>query len=400
MPEPEKAVEGDEQAQTGPSAEKPTAHPGGRVLKGALDALSKYWQLIVALVSIGIALIGWVGLGVSPLEGMKEIQNRMGQRKSQQELARRHIDLGNRFLDVGQTKAAEVEFRQAKELDKYNEEADLGLLKTSVFEPVVEKEYDPEVAKRRIDAILQLKGHDKDTHALAYLGDVYSNINRERAMDYYERALASDDKNAWAFYGKGLLVEQEGNRDLALQMYDKAIEISELNHSFLNNAAYQHFLQHDYVTAEQMYVQVVNSQPDFLLSYCYLANTQWVMGQTKLVDRNLEPLEEKLPLVIKLKINQPSWMIQVKDQNDLVYLYSPEEKMAYLRYLLALARQLAGRPKDARRELEKEATESRGHDISQARRVLESDIANIERNPGFAEELHAFKLMLKSRSLQ
>jgi tetratricopeptide (TPR) repeat protein len=319
--------------------QKPPPPASRTAFASLLDKATKYWTLMVALASLTLTLVAWVGLGVSPLEGAKEIAQRIRQRENQQELAGRHIQLGNDFLNVGQPEAAEADFKHAKELDVYNEDADLGLLKASILETVMEKNHDPEIVERRIRAVLLLKHHENDTQALAYMGDVLSNVDPEEAMSYYDKALASDHKNAWAYYGKGVLEETLGDRDTALQMYEKAVAISPWNQSFLNNAAYQHLLKRDYPTAEKLYVRVLNLQPDFLPSYCYLANAELMMGNAALADRNLEPLDERLhdESIMKLTFNQGTWMTKVRNQTDLVYMSSSQEKITYLRYLLAQA---------------------------------------------------------------
>lgn len=170
--------------------EKQTALTNRGTVQQLLDMIKMYWPLILALVSVSVALVAWWKLGVSPMESYREMQQRKRQREYQQELARHHIELGNDFLNVGQPKAAAAEFNHAKELDSYNPDADLGLLKVSVFEPVAEKEYDPEVAQRRIQGVLNQ--HPNDTHAYAFMGDVFLEIDRKSALRYYDLAIASD----------------------------------------------------------------------------------------------------------------------------------------------------------------------------------------------------------------
>jgi tetratricopeptide (TPR) repeat protein len=183
-------------------------------------------------------------------------------------------------------------------------------------------------------------------------------------------------------------------------MYTAAIKISPWNQMFLNNAAYQYYLRRDYKQAEQLYVRLLNLQPDFLLSYSMLANAELMLGDAAQADRNLEPLESKLQedSFVKLKGNQGTWEFEVLGQTNLVALYSAQEKVAYLRYVLALARQLAGHPQEARRELQEAAAESHGHDTSQARHVLVSDISSLETaRPEYAKQLHEFRVALEAK---
>jgi tetratricopeptide (TPR) repeat protein len=373
--------------------EKQATRADNSALEWLLDAIKTYWPVFVGLVTVGLGLAAWLLLDVSPLDSAKEIAQRKQQHKYQQELARRHVDLGNDFLNVGQPKAAEAEFTQAKQLDSYNADADLGLLKVSVFATVFEQEYDPEVVERQIHMVLQQK--PKDTHALAVLGSVYSTIDPQKSSEYYDEAIASDKNNALAYAGKAYLAMKRGDRQTALAMYEVAINLSPWNQTFLNNAAYQYYLNSNYSKAEELYVRLLNLQPDFLLSYSMLANTQLILGNAVLADSNLEPLDEKLrdQSILKLQRNQGGWEYQVRNQNKPVTLYSQPEKVAYLRYLLALARQLTRHHEAAIRALQEVAAES--HDTSQARLIIDSDISNLaDARPEFAKQLREFRLSL------
>jgi tetratricopeptide (TPR) repeat protein len=366
------------------------------------DRLAKYWPLIVASFSVVLTLIAWIGLGVSPLESVKEIRQKMKQHENQQELARRHIKLGNDLLCVGQPKAAESEFSRAKELDSYNEDADLGLLKATVFQSVEEKEYDPEIAQRRVQAILDLEGHEQDTHALAYLGDVLREIDPQEALADYEKAIASDQNNTFAYYGEALLKEDQGDQDSALKLYEKAIKISPWNQVLLNNAAYIYFQRQNYPKAQELYLRTVQLQPTFLVGRATLAETQMLMGDPQTADSNLEVLDGMLHdqaiLKQKLTLNVGrAWTFQMHDRGKPVNLFSDQEKVVYLWYLLGLARQLSGNPTEATHAL-REAAVAAPHDIANPRRVIESDLANIvEAQPDLAKAAHKFEVALRAK---
>lgn len=183
-------------------------------------------------------------------------------------------------------------------------------------------------------------------------------------------------------------------------MYEIAESKSPWNQTFLNNAAYQYYLRHDYSKAEELYVRLLNLQHDFLLGYCMLANTQLMLGNAGLADRNLEPLENRLrdDSIMKLERNQGTWEFEVSDQQALVEFYSPQEKVTYMRYLLALVRELSGHTEEAKRELQEVAIESRGHDTTQALHVVKSDIFNLQRaRTEYAKELRAFQVTIEGK---
>ena len=223
---------------------------------------------------------------------------------------------------------------------------------------------------------------------------MYSRIDGQKALEYYDEAIASDSSNAWAYAEKGELAMRQNDRQTTLAMYEQAIKLSKWNQLFLNNAAYQYYLNRDYGKAYELYARLLNLQPDFLISYSMVANTALMLGNADLAGRILEPLEEKLhdQSILNLERNQGGWAYRDRDQNELI-LYSPQEKIAYLRYLLALARQLTGHPKEAERVLREVAAES--HDTSQVRLILDSDISNLEAaRPEFAKQLYKFKLSI------
>ena len=70
---------------------------------------------------------------------------------------------------------------------------------------------------------------------------------------------------------------------------------------------------------------------------------------------------------------------QVQDLPFPVRTYEPEEHMAYLRSLIALARQIVGRPLEAKRELSRIADENGGRDLTRVRRLLGSDLSRLEK---------------------
>lgn len=147
--------------------------------------LKTYWAVIAAVVSVVIAAVAWITLHVSPLDSYREIARKKEQQQFQRQLAQQHIELGVDFLNVGQLEAAKAEFAKAKELDPFSLDADLGLLKVSVFEPIAIKQYDPEIADHRLRAILKQRPHD--THALTYLAEVNRNIDQNEAFTSMRR---------------------------------------------------------------------------------------------------------------------------------------------------------------------------------------------------------------------
>lgn len=316
-----------------------------------LKFLRVKWVLVVAAFSIVMATLGWIIYDVSPLHPVREIALRQEQETFRHKLIQRHLSLGNDFLSIGQLDAARYEFNQVKELDPYNIEAWFGLLKAAVFQPIDAKDYDPEIAHRRLSAILDER--PDDSHALAFLGEVYRTIDEETALSYYKKALENNPGNATAYFGKGAVYDRQGKTDEAIAMYKKASDISPWNQTFLNNLAYQHYLRGEYYTAESLYLLLLRLDGRFLLSYYMLANTQLMLGDQTTAKKNLLNLEELIRYgsTFDLPRNRGGWLFHL-DLMPSITFYSQQEKIAYARYLMGLTEFLNGNIQVCRNHIE------------------------------------------------
>lgn len=354
-----------------------------------VETLKAYWPLIIAAVSVVLAVVGWISFDVSPFENAREIAHRKQEHRYQLELERRHIELGNDFLNVGQLPAAKAEFTRARELNSYSMEAEMGLLKVSVFEPVAGGDYDPEVAQRRLQAILKQKPND--SHALAFLGDVYRNIDSQEALRYYDQALASDSTNAMAYYGRGILFDKRGETADALAMYEKAVSLSKWNQIFLNNLAYQYYLRGEYKKSENLYVRLLDLDGRFLLSYYMLANSQLMLGGASVAYRNLMLLDARLKDGVSTKLvrNQATWFFHT-GKNATIHLYSDAEKSAYAKYLMALACHLKGLDPDVQRYLS-EVPAIGPRRAAVVKTLIDADLSRLAKaQPDLASQLRFF----------
>ena len=103
---------------------------------------------VVFSLFIGIitSVIGLVYFEISPFYELKEIANRQKNLEYNKKMVHRHLELGYSFLSTSQVDAARIEFDKALELDKYNVEAHFGKLKSEIFIPIANKEFDSEIA--------------------------------------------------------------------------------------------------------------------------------------------------------------------------------------------------------------------------------------------------------------
>jgi tetratricopeptide (TPR) repeat protein len=204
--------------------------------KRLADDIKSYWPLIAAVGSLGLALLAWLTLQISPRDSYRQMAERKQERKYQQEMAQRHLQIGVDFLNVNQIQPAKAEFTRVRELEPYNVQAEVGLLKVSVFEmfePTNIDAYDPEIAERRLSANLQQ--HKDDTHVLTLLGMVYRVFDPKEAEANFDKAIAAGPENALAYFQKGFLLDLRGDRVEALRLYSEASRRSKWNQPFLNN---------------------------------------------------------------------------------------------------------------------------------------------------------------------
>ena len=245
--------------------------------------LTKNWVVFLFVVSLFGTFLGWLVYDISPLQPLEEIASRQNEYKRKelhlqyrQRMVKRHIDLGNSFLNVAQLDAARGEFENALKLDPDNSEAHLGKLKAEIFAPIANKEYEPEIAKRKLDLIL--KERPNDPQVLAYLGDIYQNISAQEAMQYYEQAITHDPTMASAYQGMGIIYDKADKIDDAIKMYEKALALSNWNQTFLNNLGYQYLRRNEYPKAIEKYKLLLQLDYRYLLTYYTLSNAYRLTG--------------------------------------------------------------------------------------------------------------------------
>lgn len=351
------------------------------------------WVLVLASVSLVTAFLGWIIYGVSPLQPIAEIGYQQKQQRLKEELVNRHLSLGNDFLNVGQLEAAKAEFSRAQELDSYNVEAQFGLLKASAFEPILSRGYDPEIAERRLRLILEARPND--SHVLCFMGDVLRNIDPDSALACYDRAIATDSANAWAFLGKGLLLDEYEKAEQALVMYQQASLISPWNQTFLNNLGYQYFLRQEYTTAESIYVRLLRLDSRYLLSYYMLAHAQLLMGYEVTARNNLSLLWQLISdtSIVNLPQNSGAWFFHFGGARP-VYIYTFAEKKAYAHYITALAEKLLSNEPEVRRHIG-ETNRIKGLDKGPIEIILRTDIERIQTaHPKWRNKLDQFRSMI------
>jgi tetratricopeptide (TPR) repeat protein len=315
--------------------------------------ISSNWVVFLFVFSILVVLIGRFVFGISIFQPLEEIARRQNEyrRKEVQEqyrtrMVRRHIDLGNRFLDVWQLDAARTDFVNALKLDPLNVEAQMGLFKAEVFTPILENDFDPEIAEKRLQMIL--RENENDRHALLYLGSVYMHIEQGTALEFLQAALSQDSTLAAAYINMGLIFDMQNKPDDALAMYEKAAEFSEWNQMVLNNLGYEYIRKREYEKAIPKLELLLNLDNRCLIGYWNLSNAYRLCGafdSAYLLQKQLIRLLSD-PNVTSLSRNQGIWFFETGPDSG-VKFYSLPQKQCYSYYSLALTSFILGREDEA-----------------------------------------------------
>ncbi len=273
--------------------------------KKSFTSLIKYIKKIISnkanflfILSIFTTIIGIVIFDISPFQPLEELAAKQSEYRKiaaddvkKSEIVSNHLKLGNTFLSVLQLDAANIEFDEALKLDPLNLSARKGLLKSEIFRPIVEGDYDPEITEKRLMLILQ--EDPNDPHALLFLGSIYSSIDTEQAIEYYNEAIDKDPSIAAAYFGIGFIYDEQNKYDEALIMYEKALSLSKWNQLFLDNLGHLYYLRKEYNKSIEKYELLLRLNENYLPAYYTISNTYRLAG-------NMEQARLDQEKVIKL----------------------------------------------------------------------------------------------------
>jgi tetratricopeptide (TPR) repeat protein len=230
--------------------------------------------LIIALITI----VGLLRFGIPLWEVPEVAAEKYRQSYLRSEQVDHHIALGESFLDTGLAQAAKVEFEKALELEPANPEAQRGLFKAELFTPIEEDTYDPAVAQAQFEQFLE-ETDSGDSHVYAYLGDIISFTNREKALDYYQRAIKLRSTNSYALFGMGNVYDTQDKLELAKQKFQAAGDLASKESVASGNAfaygsqAYQHnyayilYRQKRYQEAARAEEELLYWDPNYVPAY-------------------------------------------------------------------------------------------------------------------------------------
>ncbi len=323
-----------------------------------VDWLNDHWALLAALIAGSLTILyfflAW-RKGVDFLHPVTQIVNE--QTKSNQEihenaekektrqLLRRVVECrlqcGKNFLNTGLYEEAKAEFEAALKLDKTNMEAELGLLKSRVFE-LSQGDYNPEVIGKRIEFIAQESKKDCnkesiDPHVFLFRGAMHYAVEEfDKAEENFRRALKLDGALASAHHYLGLIYDKDKRKDAALKEFEDAVALSNWNRSYLNNLGCEYYEKGKYEEAIKTHKKVIALDPAYLLPYAEISRSLRLTGDLKESEKQLRTLLGGLESEIGLsKKNNKPWYF-ITEKGDKISFYSLKEKQGYAYYALAV----------------------------------------------------------------
>jgi tetratricopeptide (TPR) repeat protein len=329
-------------------------------LSRAGDFITRYWVILSFLVLV----LACFWYRANPFHEVKKIAREQEMRKFTWTMTERHRKLGKQFLDMGLNDAAREEFQEALKLDPTNVEAEFGLFKSRVFN-LLQGEYNPEVIEKRLE-ILKAEKED-DPHVHLFLGDFYYTLEKDQeAEEQYRQAIKLDEKVASAYYGLGLIYDKQDKTDVALKMFEQAAGLSKGNRNYLNNLASLYSRKGQYEKAIKKYLEVIKLDPDYLLSYCEIAQALRLTGKIKEAYHIQLALAKRLDneKTASLPKNQDPWYFIAGQDKEVkkISLQELPEKRCYVYYCCALTGYLYGYEPEA---------QGKARAVEEARQYLE-----------------------------
>ena len=319
-----------------------------------LEVVSQLVPLILFVLTIIGFVIGRFVYKISLLQPLEKIANEQQEyrRKSSQEALKkaitgRHLLLGDNFLSVGNLSAAKLEFKAALLVDPINEEASMGLFKSQIYDNIENLGFTPEVLMKKVDLIFQY--NPEDAHAFYFMGLLYRTIDYQLAIEYFKKAINSNPQFPDAYYRIGMLYEivDELNTGLALKYYEKALELSKFNQTYLNNLGYQYFQLGLYDKAIENYETLIKLDKDDVLPYLTISTSYLLAGNLEkscLFANQFVDKFQKKPNVMEVGFNKMEWYFESYNAEKIL-LETKEKKMMY-GYLSAYYKNLILKPTD------------------------------------------------------
>jgi len=383
----------------------------------SLTFLASTWVVFFAIGSALTLFAGWVLYEVKPLHTLERIGREQQQVRAQKELSQFRTDLGNSLLNVGQATAAKAEFERALELDPFNRKAEMGTVKSELFESVEAKNYEPAVIGPKLNKLVEER--PKDTHAYAFRGtlrylevipDPYLPKKQQYelykpALSDFEKAIDHNDSNAYAYGGIAGIYYDLGQFDTQLKYAEKAYHLASRDPSYKHNYANALYANKRYEDAIKEYEEITYLDPQYMWAYQDLAQLYRLTEVTDDYElysnlyyyslpyykQFIDMLEDKE--ITSLEKNQGVGAFTTGPHSHPVILSETPDFKYYAYYSIALTSYLLGQTKDAKRYVNeaKNIQVTNSYIKSEVERLLEYDIKLLQDEQESLSGANAFK---------
>lgn len=302
--------------------------------------IASNWPIFLLLISIFVSLIGWVFFDISLFQPLEKIAYEQDQKRYKQRIVQRHIELGNAFLNDRHHEAAKREFKDALKLDPSNAQAHMGCFKSEIWETIKNKGFEPSVLEKRLEIIK--KENPNDPHAFLFLGDIYQNIDKEKALKYYQEAMSQDSSlTAAASFGMGIVYTLKNKYKEAQEKYEQACALSKWNSGYLDNLSYQYYLNKNYDKALCYADTLSKLDPEYLPAYITISKIYRIKGRCEdafIYQNFILSILISDTTVASLEKNKDVWFFPyiIEEDTEAVYLTDYSTKKCYLYLDMAL----------------------------------------------------------------
>jgi tetratricopeptide (TPR) repeat protein len=396
------------------------SNQGGRVAR-MINAVSSIGVIIPVLFVALITVAGLYMLNTPLWEVPKVAAQKYRQAHLTSELVDHHVALGESFLDVGRATSAKAEFDKALELDAANLDAQRGLFKAELFTPIQEGVYDPAVTQERLEQFLEETRRDDSegdesaaSHAYAYLGDVLSHTNPEKALYYYRRAISLRSTNSYAHFGMGNTYNNQNKLEQAKKEYKAAASLAReesvgsgdvfayVSQEYQHNYAYILYKQKRYQEAGLAERELLSWDPYYVPAYITLPHYYqlgWGDLETSLrYQQELIALLKDENIMVQERNSLTSYStFYVDSESAPVYLPELPDHQYYTYYSTALTSYLLGNVEEAERYIETaRKLQANGqvddYIVPEVKRLVKFDIETlIGAQPGFKPKADGFR---------
>jgi tetratricopeptide (TPR) repeat protein len=210
--------------------------------------------------------------GISTYKQLRELRDEHNYKS----LARYYYDEGNELLDHKKPAVAMESFENALKYDSKNPEIFMGLHKCTIFLPIIKREplyYDLETTIPKLNKILEK--YPNDRHTLYFLGEVYRDIDYNKAKSYFNKVIGFCPKSylaGLAHNSLAFIAATEKDNELAFHHLRIAKGLCEFNPQVLNNLSYNYLIRGHYQLSIDTLVKLLDNEPYKIIAYWNIIN--------------------------------------------------------------------------------------------------------------------------------